>query len=52
MQVNGNALKQATPGTEIQVNLETCKNISFEVCTTSPASFFPSLELENWESEV
>lgn len=30
MQDDGNALKQATPGTEIQVNLETCKNIAFE----------------------
>lgn len=54
MQDNGNALKHANPVTEIQVNLEIYKNTAFEwgACTTSPTSFLPPLELENWESEV
>lgn len=30
MQDNRNALKQTTPGTEIQVNLQTYKNLAFE----------------------
>lgn len=54
MQDNRNALKQTIPGTEIQVSLETCKNLAFEwgVCTTSPTCFFPLLKLENWRSEL
>lgn len=53
MQDNGNALEQTTPGTEIQVNLEVCKNLAFEwgLCTTPSTYFFPLLELKNWRGE-